>query len=280
MKQITINEFEFTIPTSYQELNKKQLLLVGELIANNTAENQLKVLYTLLGLNKWTWKTRKHWKLILTLDSVWLHTLLTNVDLLGWIWSNTQIKEYRIKSFWYKGIKYHGPNGNILNTNASEIVFGYKFYKNYSIDQKEAFLNRLIALLYRPYNPLSILKQFTYGYTGDVRMPLNGYFFNKRIDRLSKMPKALKTIIFLQFASAWDEFQNREANKLIFPKVQMDTKGKEDPMAWEKIMLRMAESGVFGTYNEVEKMDKDRFFMNMARNIEEYLAVKDSHKKQ
>lgn len=280
MKQITINEFEFTIPNNYQELNKKQLLLVGELIANNTAENQLKVLYTLLGLNKWTWKTRKHWKLILTLDSVWLHTLLTNVDLLGWIWSNTQIKEYQIKSFWYKGIKYHGPNGNILNTNASEIVFGYKFYKNYSIDQKEAFLNRLIALLYRPYNPLSILKQFTYGYTGDVRMPLNGYFFNKRIERLSKMPKALKTIIFLQFASAWDEFQKRDVNKLIFPKVQMDTKGKEDPMAWEKIMLRMAESGVFGTYNEVEKMDKDRFFMNMSRNIEEYLAVKDSHKKQ
>ena len=280
MKQITINEFEFTIPTNYQELNKKQLLLVGELIANNTPENQLKVLYNLLGLKKWSWKTRKHWKLILTLDAVWLHTLLTNVDLLGWIWSNTQMKEYKIESFWYKGIKYHGPNGNILNTNASEFVFGYKFYKNYSQNPKEAILDRLIALLYRPYNPLSIFKQFTYGYSGDVRMPLNGYFFNKRTKRIAKMPKSVKTIIFLQFASAWDEFQNREANKLIFPKVQMDNNGKEDPMAWEKIMLRMAESGVFGTYNEVERMDKDRFFMNMSRNIEEYLAVKDSKTKK
>jgi len=132
MKQITINEFEFTIPTNYQELNKKQLLLVGELIANNTAENQLKVLYTLLGLNKWTWKTRKHWKLILTLDSVWLHTLLTNVDLLGWIWSNTQIKEYRIKSFWLLGLnycplKFQDPNSLPLEVaSLNQLLFAFQ----------------------------------------------------------------------------------------------------------------------------------------------------------
>jgi len=256
------------------------LIAVGKVIADNTPSNQLTALYCLLGLNRWTWKTRKQWKLVLTMDAAWLHTLLTNVDLLGWIWSKPEISNYPIKSFWHKGIKYHGPSGNILNTNASEIVFGYKFYKSYSQAEKTEILDRLIALLYRPYNPFTFLKQFQYGYTGDVRLPLNGYMFNKRTKRIASLPKHIKTLIFLQWATSWDEFQNRDANKLIFPKVQMDGTGKEDPMAWEKIMLRMAESGVFGSYNEVEKMDKDRFFMNMSRNIEEYLAIKDSRKKQ
>ena len=137
MKQISINEFEFTIPTKYSELTQKQLIAVGKVIADNTPNNQLTALYCLLGLNRWTWKTRKQWKLVLTMDAEWLHTLLTNVDLLGWIWSKPEISNYPIKSFWHKGIKYHGPSGNILNTPKGKVKTGDIYKCNKDIEYIE-----------------------------------------------------------------------------------------------------------------------------------------------
>ena len=78
------------------------------------------------------------------------------------------------------------------------------------------------------------------------------------------------------FAGKWDEFQNMERNKLIFPKFEeLNKQKKTDPLIWQKIMMKMAESGVFGDLNNVEKMDKDRFFLAMVKNVEEYLEMKD-----
>jgi hypothetical protein len=279
MKTITINDMPFIIPEAYNELTPRQLRAVGKLIAFSNADAQLNAIYALLDIRVLRWKDRKKRKVISRLGGEWLHTLLTNNTIFGWLFGKAKLINYPIRSFWMRGIKYHGPHGDILNTNASEVVFAYTFFKQYSKTQKAEYLDRIVALLYRPYNPMSLIKRFTYGYTGDVRMPLNGYFFEKRVKRVAKLSADVKSIIFLQWASAWESFQDRDSLKLVFPKIEADPNAKEDPYVWEKLMMRMAESQVFGSYKEVELMEKDRFFMNMARNIEEYLAIKDARKK-
>ena len=268
----------FVIPTGYDELSKKDFKVVCKLLVNNTADNQLIGLFYFLKVRLWNWRQRKKNAIIKMLDANWIHTLMVDTSFLGWMIAPPKITKYFISSFWCGGIYYTGPPKKILNITASEMVFAYTFFKQYSQTSEEATLNRLLAVLYRPMNPLSILRSFAYGYNGDKRMPLNTYLFEKRVTRFAKLPMHTKMGIFLQFSSAWAQLEKQKAYEYVFNSVQKSN-AKEDPFVWEKIMMKMAESGVFGNYNEVQKMDKDRFFLCMQKNIEEYLAQRDAMKK-
>lgn len=275
MKTITINNLEFELPTSYQDLNKKGFLRVCQLLATNTPMEQLQTLYFFLGLKWWSFKQRKKTKVIRLLDANWVHTLMVDKTFLGWIFDLPVFKQYFIKSFWHKGRFYVGPPKDILNLTALEIVYAYQYFKDYSKNPNEIYLNYLMAILYRPLNLFWWLKIGKYGYNGDKRIEQSTYLFDKRVVLFKSLPMHLKMGIFLQFSSAWAMMENKPAFKYVFDKQQADENAKEDPHVWEKIMMQMGKSGVFGPYNEVQKMDKDRFFMNMQANIEEYLAVKD-----
>jgi hypothetical protein len=276
MKQIIIQGIEFNVPTKYNELTMKQLKKVTQLHIANTPENQINVLWYLLDLKWYKLSDLKKWGVVRSIGPVWIHTLLSDKSLFGWIFGTSNLTEYKIKSFRFGLIRYHGPVKNILNLNAAEVTFGYELFKLYSENAKEEYLNSLVAILYRRKNPLSWVKQFFYGYTGDIRLPLNSYTLEKRAEKFKKMPLVTKMIIFLMFAGKWDEFQSMERNKLIFPKLnEVNNKKKSDPLIWQKIMMKMAESGVFGDLNNVEKMDKDRFFLAMVKNVEEYIEMKD-----
>lgn len=270
----------FEIPTNYNELSKKDYQRVCYILANNTPENQLMGLYYFLKLKWWSRKYRKQTQTIRELPAEWVHTLMTDNTLLGWLFTKPEIKKYFIKSFFLKGMVYAGPPKGILNINASEFVFSYTFFKKYAQTQNAVFLDNLLAVLYRPVNPFYFLKAFTFGYGGDKRISLNNYLFEKRVKRFSKLPHDLKLGVFMQFSSAWEQFEKREEYKYLFGKTnEKDNKQKkEDPLLWEKIMMKMAESGVFGNYNDVQLMDKDRFFLCMQKNIEEYLEAKDARK--
>ncbi len=274
MKNITINDIEFTIPTSYNDLDEKEFGLICQLLANNTPGNQLKTLFYLLKLQLFNWRNRKRNQVIKLLNAEWIHTLLTDNTLLGWILEEPKLTKYFIQSFWCRGIYYVGPSKRILNISASEFVFAYTFYKQYSQTKDVKALNSLIAVLYRPLNPFYLLNAFSYGFTGDQRISLNTFLFEKRIKRFSRLPDHLKLGIFMQFSSAWAQFETKKEYEYVFRKVG-DSNVKEDPFVWEKIMMKMAEQGTFGAYNDVQKMDKDRFFLCMQKNIEEYLAAKD-----
>ena len=276
MKNIEIQGIKFDVPTKYNELSLKQLKKVTMLHINNTPENQIDVLWYLLGLKWYSISDLKKWSVIRSLDAIWIHTLLSDKSLFGWIFATSNLTEYKIKSFRVGLVKYHGPVKSILNLNAAEITFSYELFKLYSEHGKEEHLNSMVAILFRRKNPISWVKQFIYGYNGDIRLPLNSYTLEKRAEKFKKLPIITKTIIFLMFAGKWDEFQNMERNKLIFPKFEeLNKQKKTDPLIWQKIMMKMAESGVFGDLNNVEKMDKDRFFLAMVKNVEEYIEMKD-----
>lgn len=285
MKDITINDLTFTIPTAYNELTVAQLRHVGRVIITGTAEAKLRCVYKLLNLGG-RLRDRKRWREIKTLPPAWIQTLLYNRTLLGWIFEKGGLTNYPLRKFKWQGRTYHGPKDSILNVTTEEITLGYTYFKNYAKTNDYAQLDRLIALVYRPANPFNFLLQWRESYTGDVRMPLNGYNFEKRIKRFATLDKETKVTIFMQWAGAWEVFENRPENKYIFPKsapaddsVRVDN-NQPDPYMWQKVMLRMAQSGEFGTLQQIQKMHKDWFFLNMARNWEEYMEKKDAMSKR
>lgn len=276
MKEISIQDKAFIIPENYNELTLNQLKKVCRLHIDNSPLNQLDSLYYLLGIRWYSISDLKKWNMVRRLPAEWLHTLLTDRTIFGWIFDKSKLTVYHLKKFRIGIRTYHGPVGNILKLNAVEITFGYEFFKSYSERKDAASINNLIALIYRKRNPFAWINQFFYGYTGDKRLPLNEFTMLKRVKVVEKLPAETKVLIFLQFAGKWEEFQNMERNKLIFPKFnEVNDQKKHDPLAWEKIMMKMAEQGTFGPLDKVYKMDKDRFFLCMVKNVEEYLQMKD-----
>lgn len=278
MKTIEINDVKFIVPTSYNELEGKALEMVCKRHIENSALNQFNALFYLLGLKWWRITDLKRWRVVYKLPSEWIHTLLVDKSLFGWIDSPSKLTEYKLSKFRIGWRQFYGPRKNILNLNAVELTQCYELFRLYASDQKKniKYLDMLIAIIYREKNWFWWFNRYKYGFDGDVRVPLSEYGFNKRTKLFSKLPGWKKVLIFLQFAGKWDEFENLERNKLIFPKFdQVNSNKKHDPDAWRKIMMKMAESGAFGPLSEVEKTDKDRFFLNMVRAVEEYLAIKD-----
>ncbi len=279
MKDIEINNFTFTVPTNYNELTLGQLKAVSRLMVNNTPNNQLRCLYKLLGL-RMRWSCRKRWYEVRKLPAIWLHTLLADRTLFGWIFDKAKLTDYPIRKIKVRAITYYGPPDKILNLNVNEITLGYQLFRNYTQTQETEWIDKLLALIYRPINPFYWLGIFGENYNGDKRLPLNDFFFTLRTKRFKKLSIDIKTAIFLQFAGAWEEFQNREDNKLLFPKAEAAAgTDAEDPFMWQKVVMSVAEKQVFGNVSQVGKMDKDYFFMYLVKNIEDYIRQKDAMKR-
>lgn len=281
MKIIEINDVKFNVPTSYNDLNGKALEMIAKLHVEQNAITQFNALFYLLGLKWWRVSDLKKWKLVYHLPAEWIHTLLVDKSLFVWIWDKSKLTTYKLQKFRIGLAFYYGPKKNVLNMNAIEITSCYELFKLYSETNNLNFLDRLIAIIYREKNWFWWIKRWRYGFDGDVRVPLSEYGVTRRTEKFKKLPEWKKVLVFLQFAGKWEEFENLKRNKLLFPKFdEVNTAKKQDPDAWKKIMMKMAETNVFGTLSEVEKTDKDRFFLNMVRAVEEYLAIKDKTPKK
>jgi hypothetical protein len=277
MKTISINDIDFDIPTSYNELTRYQALRVSILLVENSAENQLKAIHALLNIRVYRWKDRKKNWILKNMPGEWLHTLLADKSILGWIYENAGMIKYPVDRFTYKGLTYYGPKDNILNLTTIEIVTAFMLYSSYHKTKKTEYLDKLTALLYRGYNPLSIFKRWKYAFSGDIRMPLNNFLFEKRFKRFAGLDPGIKTAIFLQFAGEWEKFQDSELARYVFLKMDAEDqkKLKEDPFGWHKIMFAVAETKIIGSLQEVEKINKDTFFLCLSTNIKKCMDMND-----
>lgn len=279
MQTIKINEIDYNYcAQGYNELSPKQMYNCMRMLNDNTGENQLRALYSLLRLKMFNfWKpSRMRLKNIAELPPEWVHTLLTDKDLFGWLADKPDLSQFLLPKIKVGFKFYYAPVKRMLNVTAAEVVYGYTFFKQYSQTEDNKYIDKLCALLYREKNPWWWLKKNKPDFNGDVRKTYNDYSFEKRCKVMAKLDNHIKLCVFLQFASAWAAFQDRKEFKFVFPKGQEEEKGKSDPFAWQKIMMKMAESGVFGTYKQVENMDADTFFLKMQANIEEWIERKDA----
>lgn len=266
MKDIVIENkgsHQYKITSDWTDFSNKELLLVHKILLESRFRAKAKIHLALFCLNL---RTRKQilsdaGKNILTLPGEWMHTLLKDPKFLGWLNNPNGLKGYPLKSFWYKGRKYHGPARSILDLKMIELIAAYTRFLKYSNSGNIKMLDGLVALLYRPARPFYFIEKFFPTYNQDKRQKLNPYHLNKRTEHFQKLPLEIKHVVLRQFSSEWKVFQ--EKHKPVFSSSGV---GKYDPDKWVEIMINLS-GGAFGTLEQLKMHNADEVFKKIGMDI-------------
>ena len=272
MLQLVVDGVEYNCEGSWNDFTKKRLLLVMRAMIHPGTEG-MRMMHTIcamLGL-KTGWRvwfskrSRQFWKT----PPAYIQHIATEPDCLGWLRDeHAVLSEYVIRGFWFRGIYYQGPPKRMLRIPMVELVQSRESMVLYKYYQKNQFLQEVVATLYRPYNPLWFLKRWNPDWTGDKRMPLNDYTYQRRKKRFGKLPPELVTAISKQYSSALQVFEKQH------PRV-FKTGSNENARgrAWVDLLFSMS-GGIFGTLRETEMTDCAEIFIKLEMDIEQNEKLK------
>jgi hypothetical protein len=270
-------KINYNFPNSWEDLSLKQIKRIHRyvMLYRIDATYAIKIILVALGLPiSYTFNKKKRNRVenIVTLPGEWLHHILHDESLLGWILKPDGMLKYPLKKFTCRGKTYHGPTRFILDVKTIELVSAYSFFYYYSTTQKEEYLNKMIAILYRPARIWWRLEKFTDSFERDIRQKLNAYHWEKQTKAIRRLDWGVKNTILRMFSSEWAAFE--KDYPLVFSK-SGDSKYNHD--MWIKLLIQMS-GGAFGTLEETKMTSADEVFKHIQMKMEESLKIKDSIK--
>lgn len=289
--EFNIEEEVFIAPDGWDYISAKQLVRIGYILGNpklTEGERGMAALCVLMGVDvkPLTAKGVKRLKTIKQMNAHALHQVIYSEDGLGFLWGETNMTAYTLKQFWHRGLLYVGPPKHMLKLSTIELGMAMTFWDAYEQSGDMAYIDKLIALIYRPLNPFFWWKIFNYGADGDRRMPLNDFWHAKRARRFAKLKSGLKMALAIQFLGHLKSFQNKHTFVFKQPKQKPDSaekpmkaKGNFNPMRWIEIAMNVAEKGTLGTYKDVERVDAGRFFAYLNMTMREQKKKEQEMKK-
>lgn len=240
MKIIELNKKLYTVPETWNELTGKQLIRVMEVLYGSYGVNEalLKLLKILTGMS---WYRFFRASIKEKAEFLYLTYFLIN---------DTGLTKQLLPV--YKG--FYGPDDDFNNITGEEFVFSEDFYfKCFTKGPGDEprvmhpeFLNELVAVLYRERKHRYNLKL---NKDGDAREEFNQHisaFYAKR--KIKKWPMAAKLAIFTWYETCRQ--QMIDANPEIFGG------GSGEPAKYGliSVMRVIAEGGIHGTFEQVQKM--------------------------
>lgn len=297
MHEVRINKTLIKIPSSWDELNLRYLRLIAGQSYQNFTEAQFKTTLLFYGagifikngpsvLNPanlkedlYQVKLNDGSKAYMGADQL---TALCNLfDFIFKIDESEDKKQLRIDSrltanlvpkFKIRGKTYYGPAGKLFNITLSEFIHAETNLGRYLKSKDIQYLDRLIAILYRPedpeYDPDSIK------FTGDRRMPFNDHQFELRAKKIRKLNQNLKICIFLFYTGCQWWYQQQ------FPHVFAHKAKKSDNNLGFLNLVDALSAG------DVTKLDQIRssllmdVMVHMERAAIEYEEMERQMKKQ
>ena len=134
--------------------------------------------------------------------------------------------------------KYHGPADKLSDISIDEFSFAFSCYTQFHKTNEEHYLDKLAAVLYRPYNP-------HYEKTGDKKVPFNNKLVDKYEVVFSRLPDGYKNAIYLFFKGCLDFIAKK------FPEVfNSENKGKSGG-SFNKTIIAMS-GDKFGSYDQTK----------------------------
>ena len=186
MHDVHINGRHHPVAATWNELPRPVLLQAVAVLyagAPSDAELRLRLLQALLQVPR---AVIAGFTSVQVVQIFWLTDfLLTDVDL-----TDQLLPEVR------RGKKtFHGPRARFRNLRFLEFIFADAYFVAFSQEpDHEEWLNRLVAVLYRPerrpYQPLAV------DYGGDRREDFNEHHVALRTARLARIPRAEKLAIY------------------------------------------------------------------------------------
>jgi len=260
MTIIEINKRLYTVPTCWNELTRRQLLDVMKIIYSpllfTIEAAYLKLLKTITGMG---------WYHFFSAPITELEEYLYLVDFL---FKENELVKQVIPV--YKNM--YGPADDFNNLIMAEFIFTEDIYLKFCDSKKEDInlLDQLVAILYRPTKKAYDHKL---NKDGDPRMPFNEniciYNAKKCVRR---WPANVKHAILHWYQGC--------QQKLINEIKEFSTGDEGDPAKYGllSVMRSIAEKGIHGDFEKVEKMYVRMWVMELSEMSEETKRIKASIK--
>lgn len=183
---------------------------------------------------------------------------------------------------------FHGPADDFNNITGDEFVFSEDYYLKYSglfpslsgeggsdrrseTDEANRCLNELVAILYRP-----LKKNYDTARDpdGDLRVPFNQNIcaYNAR-HKIKRWPLHIKLAIFHWYQGC--------RQKMIDDNPDIFTGGNSEPAKYGllSVMRTIAEGGIHGDFDKVQKMYVKMWMMELNEKMEEGKKIEKAYKK-
>jgi len=270
MRTLTIDGHSIQVPY-WNEWTKEQLLNVSELAGMELPIDEfcLKALFLLTGLKVW----KKREKFINVEACYYVRHGKDNVYLIGerdltymtmsirdnffkkilqkgeesYIF-DSQLFENKIVGFLHDHVYYYGPQKGLANLIFEEYIYSETYFDRYSSSKENKYLDKLIAVLYRPQKEVDEMNP---EYDGDKREKFNAHLIEARAKELASLSDKYKTAIFFYY-SGCRYFLSKQ-----FPEVFKEGDGGGTDIFQNFIELTSALSG--GSINN-EKLRKTMLY--------------------
>lgn len=141
--------------------------------------------------------------------------------------------------------KYYGPADGFANLSIGEFSFAITFYNRYSRSKHVADLDKLIAILYRPKN-----KNFEE--TGDARKPFKKHFIEAYEIELRQVQFRYKQAVYLYFVGCMEAWSRKYS--FVFSKAEGSFAGAATPFL--NVIIELS-GGKFGTFDQTFEQNAD-----------------------
>ncbi len=269
-------------PQHWDEMSTKLYIKICSLLASkqDSALSKIKILQAVFNMERWFYKPSLRIKTLLTLPGIHMHTILHDKGILGYIFSATGPKTMLVPCFRHRLRTYYAPPTALTNVCTEELIAAWYAFAQFAKTQDNKYLDKLIALLYRPHRKISRRDAFDIRFAADRREPLNQLKWDQRIKQIATLDHGLKIAILKQFSGHWAVFENKY--KAVFPKgKKTDTSGNGSSLL--KLMYDVS-GNKFGTLEQTAKTNADDVFffveMEIKRNKKAEAKMNAARKNQ
>ncbi len=259
MLTFRLDKRPYQVPGSWAELTAAQFFAAAPHLTTDSVAARLAV------LRAWCPRLRTKDLRRLTADQLW--DLLT---LVGWAWRQ-EPDTAGVREFAYQGRTYQLPEPNLLDAVAIEYATAQVFFHQFTHPQRPqaAALDQLVATLCRPARVDLVHVRELPEWDGQTREKYNGKLAEGRAKELADAPLGVKIVVLHHFLHA-QRFIHRAYHDL-FKKVEVPTgphapKPKHsDGTEMLELLAEVAESGLYGTYEQVAHTSLHTVLFNLAK---------------
>ena len=263
-----LTDFSFEVAENWEELTPEQYAHILQILTYQKADP-----YTLKASFISLLCGNKHFPIIATFDEDELTGLLPIIDFI-FTTRPPVVNKFPILNINKK--ECHAPADDLSNIGFAEWCFAYQFYQLYFEFKNAAYLNQLIACLYRPAD--SEQNENNENYSGDLRFPFNENLIEKRAKSVAAIEEHIKHAVLVWFSSALLQVMDRLPN--VFPPVdtaqqqqQEEQEAKqENPTNWMTIFRELL-GPKWGTANQL-KFENAMFVLDGLE--EQHIAFKQA----
>jgi hypothetical protein len=262
MNTIEIGGIIQKTPSNWNELTRKQLLMVADLFQKKISLVQFKVklILSFLGIKR---------RIIRRIDPEDAYFLTETINFL---FEPVTLTKNLIKSI-RTGIfnHYFGPDDQMMNCTFGEFTKAHTRLEQYQRTKDDLILDEIAAIFYRPGKILWFIRRYFTDKT-DRRRPFIDRTLKKRIHKMRKVDKSIKYSIYLFFTGVMGSLPE------MFPNLFRRKDTKADDGGWSDLIISLADD-----HTDDESLDRVmnsnlyNVLIGLEKKSKEYFKFRQEH---